>query len=159
MNKDLLNSILAGLLVLAIGLFGGYSIGFYRARHSAFPEFKDVGEVNPGVATLAFKGTKNGELTGKVTGREARMIIGEKVFSLGEGQEFGLPKNELCAMAAVGPEFPLDAQFVASRRGKYYYSVLDERSWGLSPENRTFFKTEEEALRAGFEKAAPLSVK
>jgi hypothetical protein len=41
-------------------------------------------------------------------------------------------------------------RFVASRRGKRYYPVSSREGERLVPENRLYFRTAEEAERAGY---------
>lgn len=40
--------------------------------------------------------------------------------------------------------------FVASSRGKYYYQIDSNRANSLSEKNRIYFKSQEEAEKAGF---------
>jgi hypothetical protein len=154
MNKDLLNSILAGLLVLAIGIFSGYSLGYYRGAQSRFPEIRTVADINPGVATLKLDGIKDGKLKGSVTGREIRIVVAPqdiRTFAVGAGVE--IPIGSAISSPTAASAIPADAQFVASRRGKLYYSIFDPRALGLSPENLIYFRSAEEAEKGGYRKA------
>jgi hypothetical protein len=155
MNKDLLNSILAGLLVLAIGILSGYSLGFYRGAQSRFPEIRTVADINPGVATLRLDGMKDGKLKGSVAGREIRVVVASQdIRTFAPGEILEIPVSASASVSATAPSIPADAQFIASRRGKLYYSVFDPRALELSPENRLYFRSAEEAEKGGYQKAA-----
>ena len=45
---------------------------------------------------------------------------------------------------------PEDAMYIASVKGKYYYSVLDSRAFRISDKNRLFFASAEEAREKGY---------
>jgi hypothetical protein len=151
MNKDLLNLILSALLILSIGLLSGYALGFHRAKVNSFPAIRMVDDVNPKVATIEVLGVKNGELKGKLSGREARILISDqKALELQPGSEFGVPLSDACRTVSQKPSIPEGMNYVASRQGKYFYSVLNEKSWSMAEKNRLFFKTAEEAKKAGF---------
>jgi hypothetical protein len=107
MNKDLINSFIAILLILAIGLVAGYSLGFYRATQNRFPEIRQIADINPA------RPLKTADLN-----------------------------------------IPADAEFVASSKGKIYYSVFDTKAWNISEKNRIFFKNATEAEKAGYQKTS-----
>jgi len=107
MNKDLINSLIAILLILAIGLVTGYTLGFYRATQNRFPEIHPIADINPA------KPLKTADLN-----------------------------------------IPTDVEYMASRKGKVYYSVLDQKAWSISEKNRIFFKTSTEAEKAGYRKTS-----
>ena len=154
MNKDLLNSIFAGLLILAIGTLSGYSLGYYRGAQSRFPEIQAVADINPGVATLKLDGVQGGKLKGSVAGREVRIVVAPediRTFEVGAG--FEVPINTVSSSPIAAPAIPADAQFVASQRGKLYYSIFDPRALELAPENRVYFQSTAEAEKNGYRKA------
>jgi hypothetical protein len=154
MNKELLNSILAGLIVLAIGILSGYSLGYYRGAQSRFPEIRTVADINPGVATLKLDGMKDGKLKGSVAGREIRMVVApQDIRNFAVGTAFEVPISSAASSPTTTLPIPADAQFVASHRGKLYYSVFDPRALELSPENRVYFRSAEEAEKGGYRKA------
>ena len=152
MNKEMLNAIIAGCLVLAIGLLSGYSLGYYQGARNRFPEIVQVGEVNPGIATMRIEGVREGRLVGSVAGREVRLVLGEKdIRELPIGSSFEIPI--VAAGVAEKPiSVPPDAQFVASRKGKYYYSLFDSRGMEIVTENRLYFKSAGDAEAQGYQK-------
>ena len=153
MDKNLLNALIAGLLILTIGILSGYSLGYFRGSQSRFPEIKTVGDINSGVATLKLDGMANGKLKGEVSGREVRIVVSpQDVQTFAVGTTFEIPVGT--ATSAKAPAIPADAQFVASIRGKLYYSVLDPRALELRPENRVYFQTAEAAEKDGYQKAS-----
>jgi len=151
MNKDLINTLLATLLILAIGLLSGYSLGYYRGAQTRFPELQTVPDINPGVATLRLDGITGGKLKGQVEGREIRIVVApQDIRTVAIGSAFEVPIS--ISTAPVASNIPADAQFVASKRGKLYYSVFDPRANEIASQNRTYFKSAEEAEKAGFRK-------
>jgi hypothetical protein len=154
MKNNILNLILAGLLVLAIGILSGYSLGFYRGAQSRFPEIQTVADINPGVATLKLDGMKDGKLKGSVAGREIRVVVApQDIRTFAVGSDFEIPVGSAASVPTAAPAIPTDAQFIASRRGKLYYSIFDPRALELAPENRVYFRSTEEAEKNGYRKA------
>lgn len=153
MNKDLANSILAGLLILAIGLVSGYSLGFVRGSRERFPEIQTVGELNGGIATLNLKGVVNGKLTGEAAGQTIRLVSGpNEIREVKIGESFEIPVVSTNGAVAAAPVIPANALFMASKRGKVYYSVFDARGLEIAPQNRVYFNSEAEAEKAGYRK-------
>jgi len=107
MNKDLINSLIATLLILTIGLVAGYTLGFYRASQNRFPEIRQIADINPA------KPLKTADI-----------------------------------------KIPADAEYMASRKGKVYYSVLDPKAWSINENNRIFFKAATDAEKAGYRKTS-----
>jgi hypothetical protein len=151
MNKDLLNAILAGLLVLAIGILSGYSLGYYRGAQNRFPEILQISDVNPGVPTVNINGIQNGKIEGGVIGQKVRIVSGSDIQTVDPGKSFEIPVGTL-VLAPKPSTVPSDTQWVASKRGKYYYSIFDARADGIASQNRLYFKSEADATKAGFKK-------
>jgi hypothetical protein len=155
MNKDLLNTLLATLLILAIGILSGYSLGYYRGIQNRFPEIKTVSDINPGVATLKLNGISAGMLKGQVEGQGVRIVVApQDIRTFAAGSAFEIPVSTAVSVAPATSAIPTEAQFVASSRGKLYYTVFDPRANEIAPQNRVYFKSTEEAERAGFKKPA-----
>lgn len=149
-----INLIASIALIFTIGATTGYAIGFFRATRRSFPEIKTVGEINPGTTTVKLMEVKNGILYGKISGREARLAYSaDHILSLEKEQTFEIPisqiqlKNYYQASA-----LPDEVQFIASKTGKYYYSVFDKRALNLSKKNRLMFKSAKEAESMGYVK-------
>ncbi len=62
------------------------------------------------------------------------------------------PTREPVSTAA--PAVPADARWVASSRGQVYYRIGCSGARNLSPANLIYFKTEEEAQKAGYRHSA-----
>ncbi len=154
MNRDLLNTLLASLLILAIGLLSGYSLGFYRGSQSRFPEIRTVADINPGIATLNINGINQGKLTGTVAGQPLRLISGKDVTEAKAGESIEIAVGLASLQAPQNPTIPINALFMASKRGKLYYSIFDSRGLEIAPQNRVYFETADEAEKAGYKKSA-----
>jgi hypothetical protein len=153
MNKSqIINITISITLIFIIGLVTGYSIGYFRATVNEFPEIKFTDDINEGVATIKLMEIKNGKLSGEVAGRDVRIAYSsKKIVDLNKGDIFEIPLNEINLKSYYQTKsIPSDALFVASKNGKYYYSVLDKRAFNLSTSNRIFFSNSEEAEKLGY---------
>jgi len=153
MNKSqIINITISIILILLIGLITGYSVGYFRATHNRFPEIEFTDDINQGVATIKLMEIKNGKLSGEVAGRNVRIAYSpDKILDLNKEDTFEIPLNEINLKSYYqANNIPSDALFVASKNGKYYYSVLDKRAFNLSISNRIFFSNSEEAEKLGY---------
>lgn len=151
-KKELLSTITAGCLILATGLTIGFSLGYYQSARANFTQMTEVRDLNPHVTTIKFLKYENGLLKGEVTGQKARLAYStEHVFDLEPGEEFELPVYEVSLYQYYSArDLPEDTQYIASKSGKYYYSILNPKAFGITPKNRLYFKTEEEAEKMGY---------
>ena len=152
MNKELINLIISITLILTIGLITGYTVGYFRATQNNFPEIKMVDEINPGITTIKLLEVKNGKLYGKISGQSARLAFsGDNIIELEKESEFEIPLNEIQLKNFYqAGNIPENALFVASKKGKYYYSVFEKRAYNIKAENRIFFNSDQEAEKMGY---------
>ena len=92
----------------------------------------------------------NGQIVG-VVGTGARLLIGDTVIVPRPDRTFSLDAKPFLVNIIDVP-VPPGTLFVASKRGKNYYKVDSSAGQKLAPENRVYFRTEGEALRAGYKK-------
>ena len=151
-KKDLINTALASILILSIGLTTGFSLGYYQSVRASFPAFKEVEDLNPGISTLRFLKLENGLLKGEIAGQKARLAYNtEEVVDLNPGESFEIPVYQVTLGQYYSPrDLPADTQFIASSQGKYYYSVLNSKAFIITPKNRLYFKTVEAAEKMGY---------
>ncbi len=153
MNRtSLINLIISLTLILSIGLIIGYTIGFFSATVKKFPEIKTIGEINPGVATIKLLEVKNGQLYGKISGRNARLAYSpDDILELDVGSEFQIPLYKINLKDFyVADTIPENTQFIASSKGKCYYSILDKRAFNITESNRLYFSSAKEAENKGY---------
>lgn len=152
MKKSIAHFILFSLLMFIAGGLIGYSAGHFKAVQATFPEIIPIQDTNPHQATIHLMEAKNGTLTGKVEGQKARIAYSsEHILELAAGESFEIPLSNIdLQLFYLESQIPANTHFIASKSGKYYYHVLDKRSLGITPKNRVFFKTQEEAERAGY---------
>ena len=151
-KSDLINLIISITLILSIGLTTGYALGYFYATIKKFPEIKTVGDINPGVTTVKLLEVKNGQLYGKISGQNARLVYSpDDILELDKESEFQIP---LCKINLkdyyVADAIPDNTQFIASSQGKYYYSILDKRAFNIKESNRLYFPSAEEAEKKGY---------
>ncbi|MBU0706570.1 hypothetical protein KJ657_03210 [Patescibacteria group bacterium] len=151
-KKELINVILSAILIFAIGLVSGFSLGYFRSAQTAFPKMTEVADLNPGIATIRFLKFENGLLKGEIAGQKSRLAYSpEGVLDLKPGQSFEIPAAGITLYQYYSVrDLPEGTQFIASKSGKYYYSVLNPKAFGITPKNRLHFKTEEEAEKMGY---------
>ena len=137
---------------MAIGLVAGYTMGYFRATKNNFPEIKIVDEINPGITTIKLMEVRNGKLYGKISGREARLAFSsDDILELEKESEFEIPLSAINLKTYYqANSLPENAQFVASKQGKYYYSVFDKRAFSISSKNRIYFSNTTEAEKMGY---------
>lgn len=147
-----LNIGISVFLILSIGLSVGYAVGYYYSTKNHFPKIKFVDGVNAGIATIKLMEVKNGKLVGEVGGREARIIYSPNdILELKKDDKFEVPMSQIQLKSYYQIEdIPKDTQYIASKNGKYYYSILDKRALGLSQKTRIYFKNSEDAEKKGY---------
>lgn len=154
MNKHHLNLnlTLSITLILTIGLITGYTMGYFRATRNHFPEIKIVEEINPKITTIKLMEVRNGRLYGEVAGQTARIAYNtDGIIDVRPEEKFEIPINQISLKNYYqARDIPENAQFVASKNGKYYYSVFDKRTFSLKPENRLYFSGSSEAEEMGY---------
>lgn len=151
-KKELINAASAAILILAIGLVSGFSLGYFRSAQAAFPVMQEVADLNPGIATIKFLKLEGGMLKGEITGQKARLAYStEHIFDLEPNETFEIPIYEVSLYQYYSArDLPEGTQYIASKSGKYYYSVLSPKSFGITPKNRLHFTTKEEAEKMGY---------
>ncbi|MFH1012539.1 MAG: hypothetical protein V1760_02220 [Candidatus Peregrinibacteria bacterium] len=157
MNKkriQQINIIISMALILAIGCLSGYAFGYFRATVKKFPEIQFVKDVNPGVATVKLLEVKNGQLIGETIGQRTRIAYNPTetgILELEPKSEFSIPLNQIYLKDFYqARDVPEGAMFVASSQGKYYYSLFDKRAFTISPKNRLYFHSKQEAENRGY---------
>lgn len=145
------------LLVLSAGLifwFGRLSAQYQM--HRAAPPLQSVGDINPKIPMVEITDIRDAQILGSVNKPEIRIKSGEQVAVPDEDLQFSLGIEHL---GYIGPKRPVVqvtipewANFVASKNGKYFYDIDEQAAKQLSPENYVFFKSEEEAMKAGYSK-------
>ena len=96
--------------------------------------------------TINIEGIRNGLLYGSIKG-SARVFIGNNILT--QSGVFALDASSLLTneIAVVVPD---NVQFVASVRGKKYYPVFSSAGERITPKNRIYFQTQQEADAAGY---------
>jgi len=137
-----------GALLLA-GILG-YLVGRNAALHITLSPMPTevIDDARPKESVVIFEGVRDGKVFGSIRG-DARVWIGEtQVMPDGEGlfaEEPGpLLVNEISVLVPEG------MKFVASKRGKKYYSVLTNGGQKIVPENRVYFPDASAAEAAGY---------
>ena len=134
--------------VIPVFLFA-LSLGYLAGNRIAIHPLPMViqKDTRPLVPIVRIDGVDNGILHGSIVGN-ARLAIGSIVLT--QSGKFALDSSDVL-VNTVHVVVPDGMRFVASSRGKKYYPVFSSSASRLSVQNRIYFKTEEEALRAGYQ--------
>lgn len=143
------------IALLSLGLFfwcGRLSLQYQLSQNVS--ELHEVGEINTKVPVVTIKDIQEGKIIGVVNDPGIRIKSGTEVAVPDNRNRFTLNVGHLGYVGKKDPtlKVPTDAQFVASKNGKYFYALDEATAKRLSPLTRVFFSTEEEAQAAGFEK-------
>lgn len=140
---------LMGVLLLTLLL--GYLLGrMVTVRFS-------VADVRPtalqedngsGVPVVSIEGIEDGKLVGTLHG-EVRLWVGEEQVFASEDGTFSVKPGPFL-VNSVSVLVPDGMRYVASKRGKKYYSVTEAGGQTIVPENRVYFRTASVAEAAGY---------
>lgn len=138
-------------LSVFFALVAGYFLGqvtFAASLRNTSPVtvVHDSGSLVP---TVDITSWKNGALAGDILGSVRLMVDGKAITSTASGTfSLGAPS----ASVAGGGAVPAGMKFVASKRGKKYYSVGSASARNLSEANKIYFTDAAAAEAAGFVK-------
>ena len=151
-KKILIPQIVLSAIILAIGLSSGYAMGYFSASKAGFPVIQQVTDMNPGISTIKFLKLENGLLKGEVVGKRARLAHSpESIRDVHPGESFEIPIYSVnLGQYYTARDLPEGMQYIASRQGKYYYSVLDPKAFRITPKNRVYFSQKTEAEKMGY---------
>lgn len=135
----------AGVMGVLLGMvLNGYRID--DAVPVSVAEDSDVADV----PVVEIDGLRDGALRGRITG-DVRVIVRDHVALPDASGSFAVYDTSLMVQE-ITVQVPAGMNFVASKRGKKYYSVTSANGQNIVPENRIYFKTAQEAENAGYAK-------
>ena len=151
-KSNQINIIISAILIMIIGLSAGYTLGYFRATKNNFPEIQFTNEINPGITTIKLEEVKNGKLIGEVAGDNARIAYSPTyIMDLKIGDKFEIPINSIDLKKYYQAEnIPSDTLFIASKNGKYYYSIFSKQALGITEKNRVYFSKSYDAEKMGY---------
>jgi hypothetical protein len=137
--------------IILLSFLNGYLIGRIvdtRLAMVSVPPLRIVSNTQPLQPVVQIEGIRNGYLEGTMLG-DARFFLGkEQVLPTASGSFRVLAntflRNEVQVLVPEG------MHFVASKKGKKYYPIISAAANNLAPQNRVYFRTEEEAKGAGY---------
>lgn len=146
--------ILRAILIFAIFFLAGR----ISVQIALYPEDEPIAvieDINRSVPVVEILELKDGILRGKVNEKSIRIKAGKQLVVASPDQSFELSLSDIgLKVLSEGPILgaPDHAQFVASKRGKYFYALDSASAKKLSPKNLVFFQSEDDALKAGYKK-------
>ncbi len=102
------------------------------------------------VVAVTFDGFRDGLLRGRSAG-PVRLFAGEEPVEVAEDGSFAFDHPGFHIEEVTVP-VPAGMKFVASRKGKKYYSVTSAAGSRIAPGNRVYFPDDAAARGAGFSK-------
>jgi len=143
-NHKSLDHISLLLALFCLSASSGYLSGRLITNHESQITLQP--DSRPLIPTINIEGIRNGLLHGEIIG-SARVVFGKKILT--QSGVFVLDAAHILTNE-VSVTVPNGMQFVASKRGKKYYPVFSRAGENLTPANRVYFTTENEAQSAGY---------
>jgi len=137
-----------GGLVVLVGLSGYVAGRMVTIRQFADPPFLLEPDTRPLVPVVHIEGLDDGKIVGRING-EVRVFWGDHMVIPDRSGAFRIAEDVL-QTEEVTVEIPDGMRFVASRKGKKYYSVTSAMGERIKPENRVYFTTAGDAEASGF---------
>ncbi len=136
-----------------LSLVAGYSIGATSAAWTLYPAsplriVDDHSEED--IPVVHIDGIRNGALIGTVSGM-VRLVAGDNPVSLSASGTFAIADTSILTNV-IEIVIPPGMHFVASAKGKKYYSITSAAGNQIVPQNRVYFPTEASAQKAGYTK-------
>lgn len=142
-SKDVFLLTSSCLCSLGIGvLLGGIAM-----KQSGPTVFTVEPDTRKQATTVHVEAIRNGMLVGKVAG-DIRIFAGAKSAVVSSGS-FKVPAGPLL-QHEITVQVPDGALYMASRRGRKYYSVTAASGQRIAPQNRVYFGSRSEAEAAGY---------
>lgn len=149
---------LTSRIALSAGLFFvSFTLGrlsWQYQEHLSTPPVQQINEINHRLPVLEIIDIKEAQVIGTSSTQDVRIVSGERVVLPDEEGNFTL---DITHLGYIGPKRPVIehkvpewAQYVASKSGKYFYTLDEKQAKRLSVPNRIYFKSVEEALEAGY---------
>lgn len=132
-------------LALAVGILSGLVASF--AARDARPVAVRAGS-GAAAAAVTLEGFRDGLLRGRAAG-PVRLFAGESPVALEHDGSFSLDHPGF-HVNDVTVHVPPGMAFVASKKGKKYYSVASAAGERIAPANRVYFRDAASAEAAGF---------
>lgn len=137
----------SGLVVL-VGLSGYIAGRVLTIQQFADPPFLLEPDLRPRVPVVQVEGIQEGVVMGHISG-DVRVFWGEDMI-IPDGSGAFRIADDVFLTEEVTVEIPDGMKFVASRKGKKYYSVMSAMGERIKPENRVYFPTAGDAEAYGF---------
>jgi hypothetical protein len=138
--------------VLCLGIFVGIILENFRQSEQKIQNFSQIEISEKKTPVLRFSQIENGKIFGKIESGEVRIFVKNKesfILNNSEFSEFSMDIREILPMLKEIPH-PKNTKFVASKRGKKFYPLDSPRAFLVTPKNRIFFVSKEEAEKKGF---------
>lgn len=136
-------------MFLAVGI--GYLMGRLHESFLKIPKtaLQIVPDKRARVPVVNIDDVQQGMIHGTASGHVR--IFGENHMVVPDAQGvFVIPLSSLRRTVEI--RVPDGARFAASKNGKKYYDITSAAAARLKPETRVYFRTSEEAERAGYKK-------
>jgi hypothetical protein len=142
----LLFPILRSALLLILGLFAGSIITAWSLSNPA--PIAIMHDESGEIPSIEIEGIRNGALIGSVRGGVSIKAGDKPVIPDASGAFMIRDASVLTNVIHI--DVPDGMHFVASKKGKKYYPIDSKSGRNIVPQNRVYFKSEDEAKKAGY---------
>ena len=128
----------------------GYCLGRIVAAQTMYTSapLSLTPDTRPRVPVVRLEHVQDSYLIGRID-EDVRLFVGDEYVLPTASGTFRIPAGPLL-INEVSVIIPEGMHFVASKRGKYFYPVASPQGERLSPSNRVYFRTAEEAIANGY---------
>ena len=143
----------ATLLLSMILCFAAGRLSWQYEHHRDIQPLVQLEDQQQEVSIIHLEEIEHGKVMGRTNDPFLRIHSGESFAVPEEDLSFELDITHLGYLGEKRPKITIEvpewAQYIASKSGKYYYSLTEKQAKKLSAANHIYFATKEEAEAAG----------
>lgn len=136
----------AAALCLSVGFLIGATVTAWAERSDPVISLTTIESAI--VPVVSITGIRDNALHGIALGG-VRIVAGDTSLVPDASGSFAIT-NKALLTNMITVHLPDGMKFVASKKGKKYYSVTSKSGQNIVPANRVYFRTAEDAVRAGY---------
>ena len=138
------------MTTLSAAVAAGFLLGSIVTTYGLVrrPPVVVMDDAAPDISVVSIEGIRDGALRGVARGN-VRVVAGDEIVSVDQSGSFMIRDSRILTNTVI-LEVPPGMHFVASKRGKKYYSVDSSQARNIVPENRIYFPDEISARQAGY---------
>jgi len=148
--SETINLIILGCIILCLGYLIGRLTTDIEINNNPPPIIPLSFDINQKVPYVKINKITNNIMEGWILDKDVRLVVGEKLVEIQSDRTFQVDVQKIINIIDI--HIPAGMNYLASKKGKKYYSVYSKSGAKIKPANRIYFKTEQDAIQAGFKK-------